>query len=194
MICISNWGFIKQGLKQSWGSAGALVWARTWVSQCCSNLSSPKNCCRSCWILVVESQCQPGSTQHRFPRSSSGVTLSCGKSCENYMYKPGCVSFKHCGTSIGTLWGLKWNLKSWNIITASLKLEKTPRTIESDLQNHWVQLLKLHRTFTGISQHFHREFPQTFWAFSTTAKAGISPQWAPTQHHKHKILWSFLPM
>lgn len=162
----------------------------TWSEQGPGSVSAaptsalPKSCCRSCWVwevLVVGSQCQPGSTQ--IPQGQLWSYTELWKSCENYVYSRVC--------QLGTVWDLQRNLESWNIITASLKLEKTSRTTESDLQNHWVQLLKLQRTFTGDSQASHRELPQTFQAFSTTAKAGIFPQWALTQHHKHTHTWDF---
>lgn len=177
----------------------------TWSEQGPGSVSAaptsalPKSCCSVGfgWWGLGSGEPVPAwiNPAHRFPKTSSGVTLTSGKAVK-IMCKPGCVSLKQCGTSPGTSQDLQWNLESWNIITASLKLEKTSRIVESDLQNHWVQLLKLHRTFTGNSQDFYREFPQTFQAFSTPAKAGISPQWAPTQHHKQTptILWPFLPL
>lgn len=130
-------------------------------------------------VWVMWSQCQPGSSSTDSPGSALGLLWAVEK------------LWKLCINQGVSAWnsvernftGPPMELESWNIITASLKLEKTPRTNESDLQNLRVQLLKHHSTFTGNSQDFHGEFPQTFQAFSTTAKAGISPWWAQTHTH-----------
>lgn len=136
-------------------------------------------------VLVVGSQCQSGSIQHRFPRSSSGVTLSCGKSCENYVQTRVC--------QLETVWDRHRNFIGPQMELGIVKYNHSIPKAGKDLQDYWAwppkslspTAKKLHRTFRGNSQNFHREFLQTFQAFSTAAKAGISPQWAPTQHHKH---------